>query len=80
MDRNTSRSYRRRANSNKESVKEKMDKLERTYIKISTSVMFSLGYFFLSRLFLNWVSNKYFPESEMNFQWYILDFVKENQE
>lgn len=70
----------RSSSSSRKSKKEQLENMERGYIKICTSVAFALGYFFISRYFLNWISRKYFPEMEMEFRWNILDFVKETRE
>ena len=71
---------RRNRNGNKKDPKSMLELLERIYIKIATSVFFTVGYFILSKYFLNWISMRYFPEANIRFQWNVLNFVENNQE
>jgi hypothetical protein len=60
----------------KEVMKRHMEKVERMYIRVFRSVGFLLGYFLLSRYFLNWISRRFWPEDEIVFRWNIIEFAK----
>lgn len=53
-----------------------IDYIEKLYISLATTAMFTLGYFIFSKWFVQWIFDKFMASHGIEVEWNIINFAK----